>query len=536
MEKKALLKTAVVRFMLVAAMVLGAALLPGGLLSVRAETTQLPDAVDGTIKLTDGVSLSTDWEVNENVTLDTDNHELIMENNTITISSGVTLTVSGTISVESGKTLTVNGQGTLIVTGANGGYAAGYRGTNGYCAISNSGTLIVDGANVTATGGNGGDGGEGKDGGEGGDGAEGEDGGNGGDGAEGEDGGDGGEGITGNVTVKSGSLTVTGGNGGKGGNGGEGITGNVTLVRGAFKISGGNPVVSGKVTIDEGAVYRDDGTPVSYYTGELPSGGITSINGKTLSPVYDMYTVSINDRITNGTLQATEGAYTTISTSPVILAQKNTTVTLTGIPEEGYQLDTVTVRATSNASTTVNASPTDNVNVRTFTMLVDPAYDVTVSATFTKAPVSTSYLDDKGESYTVQAIPLDAAMTTLGASNKEMWYVVPANTTLDYTSNITLAGNVNLILADGAVMNVGTETDRISGSGISGNEKNLTVDANEYGIYMQNGSFIQNSGKVVADHMINGSSENCGGGIYCENFTVNGGSLDALILPSTAEV
>jgi hypothetical protein len=55
MEKKALLKTAVVRFMLVAAMVLGAALLPGSLLSVRAETTQLPEAVNGTIKLTDGV-------------------------------------------------------------------------------------------------------------------------------------------------------------------------------------------------------------------------------------------------------------------------------------------------------------------------------------------------------------------------------------------------------------------------------------------------------------------------------------------------
>ena len=186
-----------------------------------------------------------------------------------------------------------------------------------------------------------------------------------------------------------------------------------------------------------------------------------------------------------------------------------------------------------------------NVNMRTFTMPDDPAYDVAVSATFTKAPVSTSYLDDEGASHTVQAIPLDAAMTTLGASNKEMWYVVPADTPLTYTGTITLAGNVNLILADGAVINVGTETDRISGSGISGTGKNLTVygqsngenagilkvynntidDANGYGIYLSSGSFIQNSGKVVADHMINGVYENCGGGIYCENFTVNGGSV-----------
>ena len=52
------------------------------------------------------------------------------------------------------------------------------------------------------------------------------------------------------------------------------------------------PAVS-QVRVDH---YRDDGTPVSYYTGELPSVGIASINGKTLSPVYDMYTVSINDR------------------------------------------------------------------------------------------------------------------------------------------------------------------------------------------------------------------------------------------------
>ena len=125
MKKKSMLKS-IITFMLGIAMVTGAALLPGSVLSVRAETTQLPAAENGTIRLMEGVRLSSNWNVNENVTIDTNNLGLIMVNNEITISSGVTLTVNGTISVESGNTLTVNGSGTLIVTGANGGYVAGY--------------------------------------------------------------------------------------------------------------------------------------------------------------------------------------------------------------------------------------------------------------------------------------------------------------------------------------------------------------------------------------------------------------------------
>ena len=80
---------------------------------------------------------------------------------TLTINSDVTVTITGGINVASG-TLTVTGPGTLVVNGAKGNDGAsawkGSDGGNGGVAIS--GNIIVQGgATVTATGGNGGKGG-----------------------------------------------------------------------------------------------------------------------------------------------------------------------------------------------------------------------------------------------------------------------------------------------------------------------------------------------------------------------------------------
>lgn len=66
--------------------------------------------------------------------------------------------------------------------------------------------------------------------------------------------------------------------------------------------------------------------------------------------------------------------------------------------------------------------------------------------------VTTSYVDASGTLHeNVIAIPLDDTMTTLAAG----WYVVNEN--VDYTGQITLSGDVTLILGDDCTMSFGKE-------------------------------------------------------------------------------
>ena len=86
-----------------------------------------------------------------------------------------------------------------------------------------------------------------------------------------------------------------------------------------------------------------------------------------------------------------------------------------------------------------------------------------------------AYIDENGEEQTVaKAYILDGTETTLGSDDTETWYV--CNTAADtdhpdglaYNNELTLAGNVHLILADGCKMTATT---------ISGEGKQLTVYA-----------------------------------------------------------
>lgn len=228
-------------FSILLSLVLMLGMLPGLCLTAKAATL---------------TSLSTSWTENSTIS---DNIEItgpvtITDDITLTIPKNKTLTVTGGINAD-GKTLTVSGKGTLIVSGDD---AQGGDGLTG--------NIIVKGANVTVTGGNGSQGTAGSTG------ANGLNsdmvGGDGGQGGTGDNGGNGGSGVAGNVTVNSGSITVTGGNGGQGGtggnggdgggsdemgggggqggtggnggNGGRGVTGNVTVTSGSITVTGGN--------------------------------------------------------------------------------------------------------------------------------------------------------------------------------------------------------------------------------------------------------------------------------------------------------
>ncbi|MBP5561728.1 MAG: hypothetical protein J6X70_08030 [Muribaculaceae bacterium] len=157
--------------------------------------------------------------------------------------------------------------------------------------------------------------------------------------------------------------------------------------------------------------------------------------------------------------------------------------------------------------------------------------DLTV--TLVSPAVTTSYVDSDGESHTVQAIPLDETMTSLGEDGQESWYV--ASGTLNYTETLNIAGDVHLILANGAVMNIGTEAAPVSGKGIDGGEYestltiygqsldddtagHLNINTDDDCIYID-GDYAQHSGNVTAN------STNSSGVVPWYNFTFTGGTL-----------
>ena len=119
----------------------------------------------------------------------------------------------------------------------------------------------------------------------------------------------------------------------------------------------------------------------------------------------------------------------------------------------------------------------------------------------TPDPVPVNYLDDSGASQNVNAIPVTGSV--LGADNKETWYVVNSDTTL--TEYLGIYGDVHLILADG---------------------KTLSINAEDYGVYMDNSSltiYSQSLGSNMGKLVINS-------GWYWwvnkKSLTINGGKID----------
>ena len=117
-----------------------------------------------------------------------------------------------------------------------------------------------------------------------------------------------------------------------------------------------------------------------------------------------------------------------------------------------------------------------------------------------------SYIDENGETQTVTATVLTGSETAIYNG----WYVVSSNIT--YTGTVTLTGNVNLILADGCTMNVGTSIVRINDYGIYGdNDYDLTIYGQSTGADM---------GKLSL-------YSKCFNNIRAKNITINGGNVTA---------
>ena len=224
-------------------------------------------------------------------------------------------------------------------------------------------------------------------------------------------------------------------------------------------------------------------------------------------------------------------------TSTTIYSTEGSVITLGYTVPDGYTFSGFTATAG-----TIGGNATDGY---TLTM---PAADVTVSATFTKTPITTSYVDEDGTLHeNVSAIPLDNTMTNLPGG----WYVV--NSDVNLTTKLNFTGDTHLILADGKTLSIDASGD----SGESGCYFGLSCKEGTIGngatyhdltIYGQ----AAGTGKVSANHghpgyatsyayyakniTINGGvveATNTGNGISGSNITINGGQI---LLPNYAEI
>ena len=129
-----------------------------------------------------------------------------------------------------------------------------------------------------------------------------------------------------------------------------------------------------------------------------------------------------------------EGGKVTASPSA---AAEGMTVTLAPTPDEGYELESLTVKDSADAEVTVNE---DN----TFTM---PATDVTVTATFKKLPVDVNITVESGKDI---AEAVEAAAD--GAPIKSITVTLEDNGEYTIGKTLTSQGNVTINGAEGAVI------------------------------------------------------------------------------------
>jgi uncharacterized repeat protein (TIGR02543 family) len=163
----------------------------------------------------------------------------------------------------------------------------------------------------------------------------------------------------------------------------------------------------------------------------------------------------------------------------------------------------------------------NNVNTGTATATITGKgnYSDSKETTFTIVypTVTTSYVEADGTLHeNVVAIPLINTMTTLGSG----WYVV--NDNVNYTGQITLNGDVNLILADGKTMTASGNSHGIYGDG------SLTIYGQALGTGILTVTSTNDVGIRVVDGVtINGGTVNAKG-IYSDgDITINGGKVTA---------
>jgi hypothetical protein len=237
-----------------------------------------------------------------------------------------------------------------------------------------------------------------------------------------------------------------------------------TLYAPAALVDEEHEVVAGTGNHPSGTFYRGNVPTLTncYYTRTLHNA-----QGKQAHSITAGENVTVDYAGTPTNTYATSGitTYATgIKYNNVLYAgnEDNVSLTVTNTPPQGSLFMGYTV---SPEGTTLNGN-----NPYTLTM---PDENVTIGAVI-KDPVT--YLDENGVQQTKQPSEytiLTNTMTDLGSEGQETWYV--ADGTLNFNQTINVNGVVHLILKDNAVMNVGTEQNPISDSGISAEGPSISI-------------------------------------------------------------
>ncbi len=173
--------------------------------------------------------------------------------------------------------------------------------------------------------------------------------------------------------------------------------------------------------------------------------------------------------------------------------------------------------------------PSDNTNSYYFKGWEPEPFEVTGDMTYTAMYGSfgkSSYIDENGEEQEVFARPLTGTETELPGG----WYV--ANQDITYANNLEFTGDTNLILADGATLNV--ENQYTFGTTENGN-LNIYCQKNKSGVLTTNylggsniniyGGNINNPNFMMADYNINVFDGNINAGYI---WSVKSGSINIL--------
>ena len=240
---------------------------------------------------------------------------------------------------------------------------------------------------------------------------------------------------------------------------------NVLYVSGALTVNGESALIC-KADSHDYAIWALGGITLNDGNALLvPSDGVLNASG---GKVYEAgqtnyaKTVVIGKGYAVTVADAANGTVTADRTSTVA----GDTVTLTITPADGYALDTLAVK---QGETDVAETKVDDTTY-TFTM---PAGAVTVAATFRRGAIP--YVDASGAAQTpVKVFTMLESVTTAWADG---WYVADTDTAIG--SRVTVSGNVNLILCDGATLKAGQGITVAGGNSLTiwaqslGNEKGV---------------------------------------------------------------
>ena len=240
---------------------------------------------------------------------------------------------------------------------------------------------------------------------------------------------------------------------------------NVLYVSGALTVNGESALIC-KADSHDYAIWALGGITLNDGNALLvPSDGVLNASG---GKVYEAgqtnyaKTVVIGKGYAVTVADAANGTVTADRTSTVA----GDTVTLTITPADGYALDTLAVK---QGETDIAETKVDDTTY-TFTM---PAGAVTVAATFRRGAIP--YVDASGAAQTpVKVFTMLESVTTAWADG---WYVADTDTAIG--SRVTVSGNVNLILCDGATLKAGQGITVAGGNSLTiwaqslGNEKGV---------------------------------------------------------------